>query len=322
MKRRRFVESVMALPLTGMAANAPDGLVEYTTFQGKRVKLRPWVGKHVAFLTKSEGVDEKVMGGLCGVFDKVRDFYREATGRDPQQLKHLDGKITVAEVDETCGAACGYLGATGIELTPGVFTELCGGWQKGELVDQALPYEFGRNFWFYSPQLAYRKPVSDRSVVTGYAVFMRLMALDAAGAKLGPFRDKTGAEFRGVMEGLVDLYEADAKFRWENTLKVDAAPENALGLNGTDLFASFCLRLARDHGGQKWVKAVWQAAGKLPEAKTTEEAVDHFVVAASAAAKTDLGELFAGRWRWPVSAAGRKAAEAAAKDGVKGAKAE
>ena len=121
---------------------------------------------------------------------------------------------------------------------------------------------------------------------------------------------------------MVDLYEADAKFRWENTLKVDAAPENALGLNGTDLFASFCLRLARDHGGQKWVKAVWQAAGKLPEAKTTEEAVDHFVVAASAAAKTDLGELFAGRWRWPVSAAGRKAAEAAAKDGVKGAKAE
>jgi hypothetical protein len=148
------------------------------------------------------------------------------------------------------------------------------------------------------------------------------MALDAAGAKLGPFRDKTGAEFRAVMEGLVDLYEADAKFRWENTLKVDAAPENALGLNGTDLFSSFCLRLARDHGGQKWVKAVWQEAGKLPEAKTTEGAVDHFVVAASAAAKTDLGELFAGRWRWPVTAAGRKAAETAAKEGVKGAKAE
>jgi len=314
MIRRRFLAASIPFALAAQAADPPGAgaAVSYTSFEGKTVSLFPWRGKRMVFLTKSEAHDPAVMAALCGVFDKVHDFYHEATGRLPARAKELEGLITVAEVDQTCGAACGYLGATGIELTPGVFVELYGGWQKDQSVDQALPYEFGRNFWFYSPQLAYQKPVSDRSVVTGYAVFMRLMALEAAGAKLGPFRDRTGAEFRAIMESLVDLHEADPKSTWETTLKVDAAPENPLGLNGTDLFASFCLRLARDHGGLKFVRRLWKEVAKLPAAASTQEAVDHFVMAASAAASTDLAPLFAKRWRWPLSPAGQKAAAAAA----------
>ena len=314
MIRRRFLAVSIPFALAAQAAVPPGAgaAVSYTSFEGKKVSLFPWRGKRMVFLTKSDAHDPEVMAALCGVFDKVHDFYHEATGRLPEKAKELDGLITVAEVDQTCGAACGYLGATGIELTPGVFVELYGGWQKDQSVDQALPYEFGRNFWFYSPQLAYQKPVSDRSVVTGYAVFMRLMALDAAGAKLGPFRDRTGSEFRAIMESLVDLHEADPQSTWETTLKVDAAPENPLGLNGTDLFASFCLRLARDHGGLKFVRRLWKEVAKLPAAASTQEAVDHFVIAASAAASTDLAPLFTKRWRWPVSPVGEKAAAAAA----------
>ena len=319
MIRRRFLAASIPFALAAQAAVPPGAgaAVGYTSFEGKKVSLFPWRGKRMVFLTKSDAHDPEVMAALCGVFDQVHDFYHEATGRLPEKAKELDGLITVAEVDQTCGAACGYLGATGIELTPGVFVELYGGWQKDQSVDQALPYEFGRNFWFYSPQLAYQKPVSDRSVVTGYAVFMRLMALDAAGAKLGPFRDRTGAEFRAIMESLVDLHEADPKSTWETTLQVDAAPENPLGLNGTDLFASFCLRLARDHGGLKFVRRLWKEVAKLPAAASTQEAVDHFVMACSAAAATDLGPLFGKRWRWPVSPAGQKAATAASANASK-----
>lgn len=309
MHRRHFLFATLSAAAVVRAAEplTPEA-VDYTTFEGKKVKLFAWRGKRMAFLTKLEGLDPKLMTGLCDTFDRIYDFYRDATGRDPQKLKELNGLLTVAEVDQTCGAACGYLGATGVELTPGCFTDLYSGYQTAGTIDQAPPYEFGRNFWFYSPQLAYQKPVSDRSVVTGYAVFMRMAALDAAGAKLGPFRDKSGAEFREIMESLVDLYEADKSLTWTNTLKVDAAPQNPLGLNGTDLFASFCLRLARDHGGRDFVKRLWQAAGERPAAKSTQDAVDNFVIAASRAAKKDLGPHFADRWRWPLSPAGRKAA--------------
>ncbi len=314
MKRRIFLQSMAMASLSrgiAMAADtAPAEAVDYTTFDGTRMRLFPWRGEKVAFLTRTAGLDPKLMAGLCGVFDKIHAFYREATGREPAKAKSLDGRLTVAEVDKTCGAACGYLGATGIELSPGCFTELYDGWQKSGTIDQAPPYEFGRNFWFYSPQLAYQKPVSDRSVVTGYAVFMRMMALDAAGAKLGPFRDKSGAEFRKIMESLVDLYEADPAMTWETTLKIDAAPKNPLGLNGTDLFASFCLRLARDHGGLDFVKRLWPAVGTLPPAKSTPDAVDRFVTAASMAARRDLAATFSQRWRWPVSDAGKAACAA------------
>lgn len=316
MNRRQFALCLLQ-PLAGglvraqQAAVLKPDTVEYTAFDGKKSALEAWRGQKVAILTKPGTVDRRIMTDLCGIFDKIHDFYREATGRDPKRAKHLDGLLTMAVVDQTCGAACGYLGATGIELTPGCFADLYEGYEKSGTIDQAPPYEFGRNFWFYTPQLAYHKPVSDRSVVTGYAVFMRMVALEAIGAKLGPFRDKTGVEFRQIMESLVDLYEADPSLTWENTLKIDAAPKNPLGLNGTDLFASFCLRLAKEHGGREFVKRLWPAVEKLPPAASTQDAVDHFVIAASQAAGRDLGSHFANRWRWPVTPAGReKAAKA------------
>ena len=313
MKLQQFILiTFSALHLIEIEATAAPDTVEYTAFDGKKLQLHPWKGKHVAILTKLEGLDPKLMQGICDTFDKIHEFYQDSTGQQPAKIKQLDGLLTVAEVDETCGAACGYLGATGIELTQGCFADLYTGYQKAGTIDQAPPYEFGRNFWFYSRQLAYQKPVSDRSVVTGYAVFMRIMSLEAAGAKLGPFRDKSGAEVRKIMESLVDLYEADKSQTWENTLKVDAAPENPLGLNGTDLFASFCLRLARDHGGMVFVKRLWRASGELPAANSTQDAVDNFVIAASKAAKKDLSDHFSATWRWPVTAAGKAASAAAA----------
>lgn len=278
--------------------------IEYQTFQNAKLKLHAWSGKKVTFLTQNAGVDPNLMQELCTTFDGIYDFYFEATGKAPQQIKHYEGRLTVAEVNETCGAACGYLGATGVELSKGCFAELYNGYQKRKTIDQAPPYEFGRKFWFYHPQLAYQKSVSDRAIVTGYAVFMRIVSLDAAGAKLGPFRDKTGDESRKIMESLIDLYEVDPKFTWENTLKVDGAPPNLLGPNGTDLFASFCLRLVRDQGGRAFVNKLWKAAEKRPAAKSTQDAVDNFIIAASQAAGKDLSEQFT-KWRWPLSEQGR-----------------
>ena len=104
---------------------------------------------------------------------------------------------------------------------------------------------------------------------------------------------------------MVDLYVADPTLNWENTLKRNRAPANPLGLGGNDLFASFCFRLCRDHGGPKYAARLWHAVGKRPVATTTQEAIDNFVVAASVAADKDLAPLFAHTWRWPVSDAAK-----------------
>jgi hypothetical protein len=122
---------------------------EYRSFQNESLQRYAWVGDRVAFLTVREDLDSAVMGKLCRTFDKVYEFYREATGREPQKAKQYKGRVTVAEVAKTCGAGCGYLGAQGIELMPGCFRELYDGVAERNEYDQALPYEFGRNFWFY-----------------------------------------------------------------------------------------------------------------------------------------------------------------------------
>lgn len=282
----------------GEGAPAP---ASYRSFQDEMLDLHAWKGSNVAFLTATPDLDTNVMARLVGTFDRVRGFYREATGRDPARARDFEGRVTIAEVAKTCGAACGFLGATGIELTPGVFKELYQGVATRDEIDQALPYEFGRNFWFYSPQLAPKNAGHNHAFITGFAVFMRFPALDAAGAKIGRFRDRDGAEFRRRVEELVDLYEADGGLNFTNTLAKGEAPRNPMGLNGTDLFASFCMRLCRDHGGNDYVKKLWRAVGRRPVAASGQDAIDNFVLAASAAAGRDLSAQFSKQWRWPLS---------------------
>jgi len=294
-------------PVNNFASEAST--VEYITFYDESVQRFAWVGQNVVFLTVRGDLDPEVMGKLCSTFDKVYDFYRGATDREPSSAKTYEGRTTIAEVENTCGACCGILGKTGIEMGPDYFRGLYDGVAQRNEYDQSLPYEFGRNFWFYSPQLAYQEGADSGSVITGYAVFMRFLALDAAGVKVGPFGGYSGDEFRGEVENLVDLYVSDPSLSWENTLKIGKAPQNRMGLGGADLFASFCLRLCRDFGGPSYAGRLWQEVGRRPEARSTEDAIDNFVLAASVAAGEDLTSVFADTWRWPVSDAAKQEAE-------------
>jgi serralysin len=280
-------------------------ITDYRSFEGESLKRYAWTGTNVAFLTVDRGRSPMVMGKLVAAFDRVCDYYRQATGRTPSPARQYEGRTTVAEVQKTCGAGCGYLGATGIELMPEYFQELYQGVADHDEYDQALLYEFGRNFWFYSPQLAYRDPDDGGSVVTGYAVFMRFMAAESAGLKVGPFRERSGEEFRRRVEEMVDLYLADKSLTWENTLRVGRAPDNPMGLGSTDLFAGFCFRLYRDYGGRPMIARLWQESARRPPARSTQDAVDNFVLSASVAAGKDLTGLFADTWRWPVSRSAR-----------------
>jgi hypothetical protein len=83
---------------------------EYRSFENERLERYAWLGSRVAFLTARNDLDPTAMAKLCGTFDKVYEFYREATGREPEKAKQYEGRVSVAEVEKTCGAGCGYLG--------------------------------------------------------------------------------------------------------------------------------------------------------------------------------------------------------------------
>lgn len=277
----------------------------YITFYGDELKLYPWEGRNVAVLTATSKLDSGVMARIVEVCDATYDYYKAVTGRVPSVGKQFNGKSTVAEVSSACGgaAACGYSGFTGIEMQTTYFDVLYNQIKQNNLYDQVVFYEFGRNFWFYGDQIEYIGEDSNGVVSTGFAVYMRFKAMRSVNAAGAPFNGNSFSSFEEAVRSLVDTYEADTSLNWANTLRIYKAPPNDLGLNGTDLFASFCMRLERDYGGEEFTRKLWKEVEKRPKANTTTEALRNFVDAASTAAGQDLTPLFRDQWRWPLGQA-------------------
>ena len=289
---------------SNLGADQPSDLqprpTSYETFSGTQLSLYAWVGTHVAILTPEAERDPAVMKRLLQVFDQAYEYYHHITGKEPEPDKIFEGRSIIAVVVETCGAGCGNVGFTGIELLKNTFEVLYSGVRDRNEFDQVVFYELGRNFWFFEEQVQYKKPDDQDSVPTGYAVLMRFLSMDNAGVRPGPFNGVKFSKFRSTVVGLVKRYEADRRLTWSNTLRVGKAPDNSLRLGSTDLFASFLMRLTRAFGSE-FPARLWPAVATRPPARTTQEAIDNLVLAACAATSKNLTEIFAKRWRWPVS---------------------
>ena len=299
--------------LSGMA----QAKVKYTTFRGESCDLSPWEGKNVVLLTPRSDLDSKTMTRLLDALDRVYEFYRDVTGREPHKLKGTtrNGRMTLAVIP-SAGAASSSSpakgkdtpqalppwGAAGVEWTGETFRTFYERAYRQEQIDPAVFAAMGRCFWFYDDRLEYRSSDATGVVPAGYSSCMRLLALEGVNLPLGTIQAASFQEYRKAVEKLVDHYEADTSLRWENTLRVGRSPTNALELGGEELFASFLLRLRRDCGGDEFLKRFLREVMRRGAAKTTQDAIDNFVASAGIAARRDLTTRFTTQWRWPVSA--------------------
>ncbi len=271
----------------------------YKSFSSGLLTLYPYKGKNIALLVPSKDYDPSVLDKIITSIDTAYDFYKNATGQDPKLFINYEGLTSIAVVPKTCGAGCGYLGFTGIELTETTFSKMYHGVKNENKYQHAVFYELGRNFWFYSNKIGYKKP-DENPVTTGFAILMRFASMEFAKVDGTKFRDVSFTVFKNEIENLVDLYLKDTTLRWENTLKIGKTPKNLLNLGASDLFASFVLRLKKMYGNDFLLK-LWKEVANRPDAKTTQEAVDNFMLAASAASGNNLAWLFKNKWRWPIS---------------------
>jgi len=279
-----------------MLAQSPQ---TYISFEQDTMNLFAYEGAKTMILSNTPNRDSLTMQKWLASMDGAYEYYSQCTDREPNfftGFTYVNDRSTIARVDKTCGAACGYIGWTGIEIMNTFFDRFYDDLEKRGEYGQEPFYEFGRNYWFYSDQLEYAE--SD-PIVTGYAVFMRFMAMDYLQLKGANFWSWTFDEFRSEVKELLKTYLADPSYTWENTLAKGQGLRNTQ-LGATDLFASFCFYIFDNHGGHEWVKAVWKEAGTLPKKNTTQDAVDNFIIASSRAAKQNLIPLFT-EWRWPIS---------------------
>lgn len=296
------VVSNIANSVTSAAATLSVGpfATTYKDINGVTLSLFAWPGDKNAILSSSGTLNPASMHSFLKIADAVYGYYADAVGKEPLLYVQYGGKATIAQVPSTCGAGCTYIGATGMELLSSYFDSIFAEAAQGQ-VDQVLAYEFGRSFWLFGSQLEYKGSDSSSCIVTGYAVLMRYEAIDGVGL---PGVSTTVAGYNQAYaetKALIDGYQADSSLNWNNTILNTGyrVPSNKYGC--TDLFASLVMRLAQTYGGQTFIKALWKEALKRPAATTTQDAVDNFILAASAAANHNLTALFRDTWRWPVS---------------------
>ena len=304
MARLLTITLLLAVITPATAALEPGEPVDYSklAFYPDRWKqhkhntrLVPWKGEQVVFLTMSDAHDPKVMGAFVDHLDAGWKLYGDLTGRKPHPHRAVDGLAPIAAVPGgglTCGYGCGYVGATGIEMTS-FYTHHFPGLEKDPRnVPHAYFYEMGRNYYTFGRR--------HDCFTTGFAVFMRYVCTDTL--KLTDHDKGT----RKVIDEAIGMYAKSELPFLRTFTNADGLSEkqNRLKASPTDqpvMYASAMLHLWKTHGDD-WLRRFFRQLATCPEAnqRTKDGARTQcmaWYVSASLAAQRNLSETFIDQWR-------------------------
>lgn len=280
--------------------------------KGQSTLLVPWTGSNVVFLTTPGEYDGRLMARWVRALDGGWALYADLTGRRPEPLKQLEGRATIAAVPDfefTCGAGCGYLGASGIELAMFYRWNYPALQRNPEAIPHYVFYEMGRNFYTFGDRHS--------CFTTGFAVFMRYVCMDTLGCHdddLGTRQVIEQAQGQVKRSGLPFL----RMFTNADGLGEEgAAPEECGGRTDSTFGPTGHVRVgdAATVARERWQPLV--APLLPPVAGVSERFREHsrggrgssakLYLAASLAAQRDLSGVFVDDWRLPLSAGARKA---------------
>ena len=274
----------------------------YTTFANDDLALYAYSGQNIALLVPDADLNHTAVVQLLTILDDAYRNYQQLTGHTPELLYSYNGLTAVAVVPTTCANSCANNGQTGVELSQPLFDTI-----YADLLNNAtFAYEpfkaLAFNFWWAEEQLEYSDIDNAGVVGEGMAHFLALNYLASSNIDPSPINGMPFATHKAAVEGLLDTYLADSALDWSNTLNIGQAPTNALNLAGSDFFAAFLFELEKRFGSG-FITNLLAETGNRPEAQTTQEAVDNFIIAASYAIYQNLVPLFQDEWRWPISSA-------------------
>ena len=296
-----FSRKYFGYPLAELVKPIPG--VTFREFSGKELTRVAWVGKNIALLTKDENWDSETISRILKTLDLAYDSYAEITKFQPSSFSSYKGRLIIAEVDKEemgCGgAACGNLGATGIEIQPWLLMRLYNGVKEFDQYDQALFYELGRNFWDYGSYYPVLRGNSTRgnwmdASTTGFAVFMRFLVINSNSIPGGPWDGGGGTNwvnFFNQMKSLAEIQAQSPTYNYENTFGVMKPPYSGpLSIND---FWSSVVYYFLPSGNEAVTTQKFLTNLKLrPQAVTEADAVNNFIVAMSLALGRNIENEF------------------------------
>ncbi len=288
--------------------------IEYQPFYPEKWKERqqstqmiPWEGQHVVFLTTTPDFDAKTMTVFVQRLDDAWELYGDLIGTTPTADRLHNERVTFAAVpgiDFIAAYGRGRLGATGVEVAG--FYGPKGDYETVRQNPQTFPhyyfYEMGRNYFVFGDRHS--------AFTTGFAVYMRYVCLDTLNCE-----DTNAASRKRIEDVESKLKDSPLSFLELFTMSTGIGEKvpRVKDISPSDqpvVYASAMLKLHRDYGGNEWAKRFFHGLMQCPSAPAnTEEGARvqclNWLVAASCAARQDLSELFATRWKMPIAHATR-----------------
>ena len=267
-------------------------------------EMLAWKGERIALLTRPGDYDAEKMRAFVSILDRGWQTQARLVGRSPRPFRQIGGKATICAIPKaklSCGYGCGYVGATGIEVS-GFYNRDWPAFRKDpHAFAHYYFYEMGRNYYLFGDRHSL--------FTTGYAVFMRYVCMDELGCT------DPDSKTRQTIERCEQVY-ADSEIRFFDAFTNFSAGEKGHRLSEPGggkivpsdqpvMYATAMLKLRRDHG-EAWTGKFLHALGECQPYKATDEASAvpqclNWLVCASVAAGEDLSPIFADRWRMPLT---------------------
>ena len=278
--------------------------------RGMDTQMMVWPGKGIVFLVQPGAYEPELMKKWVNRLDQGWALYRDITGRSPRLFKQVGNQPVIAAVPAggfTCGAGCGYVGSTGIELAMFHTDNYPALKADPESMPHYVYYEMGRNFYTFGDRHS--------CFITGFAVFMRYVCMDAIGCKDVDLPTRRTIEslepmFKSSKLDFVELF-TNAAGTGEKGHRIKDAKGRAITPSDQPCtYASAMMRLHRECGGNDWLKRFFAQLALCPEVKPSspEDARTqcwNWMICASVAAKRDLSPVFADEWGLAIHAEAR-----------------
>lgn len=299
---------VLVTSAAGTVTSAPALLrvgpfaTSFTTQKGAVLNLYAWPGTKYAFLSKTADISPVLMRQILAAADGAWNYYAAAVGKLPGIFINYNGLGTIANTGvggvDLCGDGCTYIGATGMEISDRITGLLLANVPRQ--YDWVMFYETGRSFWLFHDQLEYKAPDNSSCEVTGFAVFMGIHSLLQLGlpTDYGTNIPNNPDPFKNEILS-INSYAADPSLNFQNTFQTSTF--NSPYGDCPVLWTGLVQQLSLKYGGETFIQALFKEVLKRPAATTTQDAVDNFVLAASAAAGKNLTYTFGTTWKWPIS---------------------
>lgn len=279
----------------------------------EEIQLYTYRGEYVALRVTNEIEDPQTVEYLMTALDDGYLAAIDHIGEEPRKFQRgmLDNLLSVAQVTQPCGfddaTACGYVGATGIELGDYRMEQMIAAAALGKM-ESTVFYEYGRNFYIFSDGFNFSNTDYRGGAVRHIAHLLRFQIPKYLGLTLGP--DNTNI-FNNFVEGKLEEYTNDESQCFFDTLRQVDGPEFFSPLES--ILIGIYFELVEQYG-QDFELGMYNEMRILSDTRrrqidvdeletpvATQRSIDNFAIAASRASGENLLNVFRDDWKFPIS---------------------